>query len=85
MGTFFAQVWDVSAIINKWGIITGDFILQVTMTRKSIRDTRNYLKVWTYLFVAKDALPDVDTRAKETVDISHRECPMILHPFYIGH
>lgn len=38
MGAYFArygQVEDASAIISKGGIATGDFVHQITMTRKS--------------------------------------------------
>lgn len=46
MGPFFTQygqVEDVSAIISKTGIATGDIVLQVTMNRKSFSEIPNIL------------------------------------------
>lgn len=46
MGTFFSQyeqVEEVSAVISKAGIATRDFVLQVTLTRRSIADIPNLL------------------------------------------
>lgn len=46
MGTFFAQyeqIEEVSAVISKASIASGDFVLQITLTRRSIADIPNIL------------------------------------------
>lgn len=49
LGTFFSQygyVEEVSAITGKTGIATGEFVLQVTLTRKGYNDIPNTLMCW---------------------------------------
>lgn len=43
---FFGQVRDISAAARKTGIVTGNYILQVTMTRKNFLDISNILSCW---------------------------------------